>query len=163
MIRFMRATSRDAKTLAEISERAFHSDIHCGAPGLGGPPGYDSDRWQSRMMRVGLYYKILVDDQVVGGFIIFHKEPRHYEVGRIFVDPDFQNQGIGTRAFEFMWKEFPLAKRWTLGTPAWNCRTRHFYKKLGFVEVGRNAPDGILLEKQMLTLRSDEDLIDGRE
>ena len=149
MTRFERAKPRDASALARISERAFHSDIHCGAPGIGGPPGYDSERWQSRMMRVGEYYKILVNDEIVGGFIVFRKETRRYELGRIFVDPDFQNQGIGTQAFEFLWKEFALAKTWSLGTPAWNRRTRHFYKKVGFVEVGKDGPEEIRLEKRI--------------
>jgi GNAT superfamily N-acetyltransferase len=154
MTRFEKARPKDAGALARASERAFHSDIHCGAPSIGGPPGYDSEVWQRRMMRIGQYYRILRiresgDDQIVGGFIVFRKGTRHYELGRIFVDPDFQNQGVGTQAFEFLWEEFPLAKKWTLGTPAWNRRTRHFYKKVGFVEVGEDGRDGILLERRI--------------
>jgi GNAT superfamily N-acetyltransferase len=149
MVRFTRAIPRDAAALAQASERAFHTDIHCGAPGPepGGPPGYKSAEWQRRMMRVGQYYKILANDRLVGGFIVFAKEPRCYELGRIFVDPEFQNQGIGARAFEFLWKAYPLAKKWTLGTPAWNRRTRHFYQKVGFVEVGADGHGGILFER----------------
>jgi GNAT superfamily N-acetyltransferase len=149
MIRVAKARSKDAAALAQISERAFHSDIHCGAPGLGGPPGYDSEQWQRKMMRIGQYYKILVDDQIVGGFIVFRKGTREYELGRIFVDPEHQNQGIGTQAFEFLWQEFPLTKKWTLGTPEWNRRTRHFYKKVGFVEIGSDGRGGILLERRL--------------
>lgn len=147
MIQFKKARAQDAKALAQASWRAFDHDVHYGAPGPGGPPGYKSERWQSKMMRIGQYYKILADDQIIGGLIIFRKGTRHYEVGRIFIDPNFQNQGIGTQAFEFLWKEFPLAKKWTLGTPAWNYRTRHFYKKVGFVEVGQDGHDGILFER----------------
>jgi GNAT superfamily N-acetyltransferase len=149
VIRFKRARVEDAKVLALISKQAFDNDVHYGAPGPGGPPGYQSDRWQSKMMRIGRYYKILADDQIVGGFIIFDQGPGHYELGRIFVAPDFQNQGIGTQAFEFIWTEFPLARRWTLETPAWNLRTRHFYQKVGFVEVGQGGPDGVRFEKRM--------------
>jgi GNAT superfamily N-acetyltransferase len=149
MIRFLKARAADAQTLAQVSKRAFDSDVHCGAPGPGGPPGYDSAEWQRRMMRVGQYYKIVQDGRIVGGIIVFPQRPRHYELGRIFVDPDVQNQGIGARAFEFLWETYPLAKRWTLGTPAWNRRTRHFYRKLGFVEVGIDGHDGIRFEKQI--------------
>lgn len=151
-----KARSQDADVLAEISERAFHSDIHCGAPGLGGPPGYNSAQWQRKMMRMGDYYKILAYDtqleqqRIVGGIIVLRKAPREYELGRIFVDPDFQNQGIGTQAFETLWQEFPLAKRWTLGTPAWNHRTRHFYKKVGFEEVGEDGQGGVLFERRIV-------------
>jgi hypothetical protein len=76
VIRCKKARPKDAAALARISERAFHSDIHCGAPGLGGPPGYKSDE-------------------------------------------------------------------------CWNRRTRHFYKKVGFVEVGTDGRGGILFEKRI--------------
>jgi GNAT superfamily N-acetyltransferase len=149
MIRCEKARPKDAVTLARISERAFHSDIYCGAPGLGGPPGYKSEQWQREMMRIGDYYKVLVGDQIVGGFIVLRKEPREYELGRIFVDPDYQNQGVGTEVMEFLWEEYPLAKRWTLDTPAWNRRTRHFYNKVGFAEVGADPRGQVLFEKRL--------------
>ena len=155
---FRKARSQDAPALAEASKRAFHSDVHCGAPPgpPGGPPGYDSPQWQRKMMRIADYYKIVLGDagserpQIVGGIIVFRQAPREYELGRIFVDPEFQNQEIGTRAFEFLWEAYPLAKRWTLGTPAWNRRTRHFYKKVGFVEIGEDGHGGILFERRIV-------------
>ena len=156
MIRFDKARPTDAKALALASQRAFHSDIHCGASGIGGPPGYDSAAWQAKMMRIADYFKIVADDkQIVGGFIVFRKGTREYELGRIFVDPDFQNQGIGTQTFSFLWETYPLAKRWTLGTPAWNRRTRHFYKKVGFVEIGKDMHEGILFERQIAATSPD--------
>jgi len=95
VIRFKRAKTGDAKALARVSWRAFDNDINYGAPGKGGPPGYKSERWQSRMTRIGKYYKILDDYKTIGGFIVFDKGNGHYELGRIFIDPDYQNQGIG--------------------------------------------------------------------
>ena len=149
MLMFEKATPEDARILARISERAFHSDIHYGAPGLGGPPGYDSDLWQIRMMTAGEYYKILVDDRIVGGIIVRLKGYQYYEVARIFIDPGFQNQGIGTQTFEFLWTEYPEVKRWTLGTPTWNQRTPHFYRKVGFVEMGDDGYGGILFDRRV--------------
>jgi RimJ/RimL family protein N-acetyltransferase len=146
-IRLEKARPGDAGTLAQISERAFHNDVHYGAPGIGGPPGYNSARWQERMMKVGDYYRIVVADQTVGGVIVFRKKPREYELGRIFVEPDVQNQGIGTEAFDLLWQEYPLAKKWTLDTPAWNQRTHHFYRKVGFVEIGQDGRGLVLFEK----------------
>ena len=111
MLRFRKARSRDADRLARVSERAFHSDIDCGAPGLGGPPGYNSPAWQSKMMRFGDYYAIEVEGQIVGGLIILRKGTREYEVGRIFVDPDFQNQGFGTEASMKRYIFWPALRR----------------------------------------------------
>ncbi len=61
-----------------------------------------------------LYYRIVSDDGIVGGMIVFDKGAGHYELGRIFVEPERQGQGIGTQALEFLWREYPLATRWTL-------------------------------------------------
>ena len=154
-IQFEKARIGDADILAQVSERAFHSDIHYGAPGLGGPPGYDSAEWQAKVIKAIDYYKILVDDQIVGGIIIFPRENQQYGLTRIFVDEPFQNQGIGTQAVEFLWKTYPLAVRWTLDTPAWNQRTRHFYKKVGFVEIGEDSHGGILFERRIAAARTD--------
>jgi GNAT superfamily N-acetyltransferase len=153
MAQFRKARRQDAETLARVCERAFHSDIHCGAPGIGGPPGYNSAAWQARIMGVGDYYTIEAGGQIVGGIIVFRKGPRHYELGRIFVDPGHQNQGIGSEAFTFLWETYPLAKLWTLGTPAWNRRTRHFYKKVGFTEVGEDGHGGVLFERRIAAAR----------
>jgi hypothetical protein len=88
MVSFMRATSRDAEKLASASKSAFENDIHYGAPGhdgkAGGPPGYQSTNWQGKMMRRGRYYKILVDNRIVGGFIVFPGAVREYYLCRIF-------------------------------------------------------------------------------
>lgn len=147
MIRFDRARSGDAERLAAVSKRAFDNDIHYGAPGPGGPPGYDSSAWQRRAMGFGDYYKIVDGKRIIGGIIILRKAVREYEVGRIYVEPEYQNRGIGTEAFQFLWDAYPLAKRWTLGTPGWNQRTQHFYKKVGFVEIGQDRDGGILFER----------------
>ncbi|MCP4536140.1 MAG: GNAT family N-acetyltransferase [Chloroflexi bacterium] len=149
VIEFAKAALNDAQILALISKRAFENDVLYGAPGPGGPPGYDSDLWQIRMITAGKYYKILFDDQIIGGFIIRIMGYQYNELSRIFVNPNFQNRGIGTQAFEFMWAEFPEIKRWTLGTPAWNHRTRHFYEKVGFVETGKDGYGGIFFEKKL--------------
>jgi GNAT superfamily N-acetyltransferase len=139
MVRFVKATSKDADKLALASKSAFENDIHYGAPcgegGAGGPPGYDAPGWQRRMMRAGWYYKIVVGNQIVGGFIVLSRRIREYYLGRIFIQADFQNQGIGAQAMVFMFGQFPLAKIWTVDTPAWNQRTRHFYEKAGFEQA----------------------------
>jgi GNAT superfamily N-acetyltransferase len=150
-VQFRKAKRSDAEALARASELAFHSDVHVGAPPgpPGGPPGYNSAAWQKRMMGIGEYYTILADANIVGGMIVFRKAPREYELGRIFVTPAYQNRGIGTQAFDFLWQTYPLSKRWTLGTPQWNRRTRHFYAKVGFTEIGKDGHDGVLFERRI--------------
>ncbi len=141
---FVKARPADAAVLAQVSERAFNEDINLGAPGIGGPPGYKSTLWQSKMMGAGDYYKILLGSQIIGGILVFSKSRGHYELGRIFIEPEYQNQGIGAQAMEFLWQQYPAALKWTLGTPSWNQRNRHFYQKVGFTETGEDGRGGIL-------------------
>jgi len=156
MIQILKARRGDAKALVLASREAFHHDIHYGAPGPGpgGPPGYDSEQWQVRMMRVGDYFKIVQGTEVVGGLLVHPKEPRHYELGRIFIVPGHQSRGIGSRVIELMERAYPLARRWTLDTRRWNLRTQHFYEKMGYERIGVEGPDGILYEKRMERPRS---------
>jgi GNAT superfamily N-acetyltransferase len=149
-LRFEKAETKDAQVLAKVCERAFHSDVEHGAPGpTGGPSGYNSDRFQMRMMIASEYYKILLDGKIVGGIFFGPVAYQHYELIRIFVDPEYQRQGIGAQAMAFMESLHPEVKRWTLGTPQWNRRTPSFYEKCGYVQIGRDHHGDYLFEKKM--------------
>jgi len=87
------------------------------------------------------YYKILVNDQVAGGIIIFELGERHFELGRMWIDPDLQNRGIGQQAVELMFGAFPEVKKWIVGTPSFAVRNRHFYEKMGFVRIRETEVD----------------------
>lgn len=142
MVRIEKATPQDARILAEISRQSFDNDTHYGAPGEGGPPGYDSPEWQKKMMRIAAAYcKIVLDGQIVGGFILFRQGTDQIELGRIFIAPGVQNQGVGAEACSAMHELFPTVHRWTLGTPQWNKRNHHFYEKMGYKKVGE-VPEG---------------------
>jgi len=155
MLKYEKATPEDAPILAEVSKRAFHSDVNCGGSGEGGPPGYNLDAWQVQMMGYEpiIYYKILREDIIIGGIIVWVQGEGKYNLCRIFIDPDFHNQGIGTHAMKFILQTFPDAKVWTLDTPVWNVRTRHFYEKLGF-KISKTEKDSVLYEKDNNRLQS---------
>ncbi|MBU7015074.1 MAG: GNAT family N-acetyltransferase, partial [Theionarchaea archaeon] len=123
---------------ADICKRAFHTDIEVGSPGPepGGPPGYDSPEAQVRFMSFLDYFKIVMDETIVGGIMVGVVGKTHRVLERIFVDPQVHRQGIGTRACEILWEIHPDVKLWTLGTPEWNVRTSNFYEKQGFTQIG---------------------------
>ncbi|MFX0124318.1 MAG: GNAT family N-acetyltransferase [Candidatus Hodarchaeota archaeon] len=151
-IKIERAEEKDAEELASISKRAYDSDIEVGASGPGGPPGYDSASSQQRFIRFMDYYKILLEKDIVGG--LFTRGGKHHRtLEGIFVDPPHHNKGIASRAMELLWEMYPNVRIWTLGTPEWNVRTRHFYEKLGFIQVGWEKGDsnrrGIWYQKIM--------------
>lgn len=132
------AEPQDAEILADISKRAFDSDIEHGAPGMGGPPGYDSPNHQRQMIenKSGEYLKILYDGKIVGGTTVWRVGDTHYEIFNVFVDPDYHRKGIGKESFRLIMEKYPQAKRWTLDTPEWNTRTKAYYEHLGFRQYG---------------------------
>jgi GNAT superfamily N-acetyltransferase len=169
-IRLETATEDDAELLAYISKLAFETDVEVGAPELGGPPGYDSADFQIRAMGWADYYTILMDEKLIGGLIIGSVNEDHRIMERIFLDPKYHRKGIGTQVIELLNKLYPGTKLWTLGTPEWNIRTKNFYEKLGYVQIGWELGDpsfrGRWFEKVMTpddsySLTSISDLRDG--
>jgi replication factor A1 len=155
-ITLLRADLVDAERLTEISKSAFDSDKDYGAPGEGGPLGYDSVDWNGSMTnnRFVDYYKILYEDNIVGGFIAGQRRPGYRVCERIFVDPEYHRLGIATQAFQLIWNIYPDSIVWTLDTPEWNTRTKQFYESIGFEQIGfTNVYEwrGRFYEKQMNT------------
>ncbi|MFX0066996.1 MAG: GNAT family N-acetyltransferase [Candidatus Hermodarchaeota archaeon] len=143
VVRIEPARETNAEILAKISKEAFHTDSELGTSstlpeprGPGGPPGYDSPDFQKFIMKIMNYYEILADDKIVGGLFFSSANQDHYVLERIFVSPSYHRKGIATRAMELAFEKHPDAKFWTLGTPSWNLRTKHFYERLGYVQVG---------------------------
>ncbi len=135
-VRIEEAMLSEAEILSKLSKEAYHTDIDVGAPGEpGGPPGYDSPDFQIWAMNYLTYYKILYNDEIVGGIILNSKNVNHHILEGIFVDPRYHNIGIATKAMNLVFNKYPKVV-WTLGTPKWNVRTRHFYEKLGFNQIG---------------------------
>ncbi len=143
MVKIEHATSEDVERLTEIQTRAFDDDNKRKPPGcsMDGPPGYDSVDWNAGWIEQTPYYKILFDGQIVGGIIVFDMGRGHYELGRIYVDPGFQDRGIGQRAVSLMFDAFPEVEKWTVGTPAWAIRNQHFYERVGFLRVRETEVD----------------------
>ncbi len=143
-----RARPEDAKTLALLSWKAFDDDVNYGAPQKGGPPGYRSDKWQAKMMQAGDYYKVVVaDGRIIGGAIVFPQANGVVVLGRIFIQPEVQRQGVGAAVMCLLETLYPAATRWRLDTPTWNKRNHAFYQKMGYTIIGTAGPDGVLFEK----------------
>ena len=136
-LQFLPAGTADALTLTGISKRAFDSDVFIGGPSKGGPPGYMSVSFHTKMARMKHLYKLINDGLIVGGAILSAKE-NILNIARIFVAPEHFRKGYGIFMMQEIEALFPEAEEFTLDTPVWNTRTNSLYKKLGFTEVKRD-------------------------
>ena len=145
-LEFLKAGTADAVSLVAISKQAFDSDVEVGGTGAGGPPGYDSLSYHTKMAGMGCLYKLMDDDKTVGGAILFAKDDG-MNVGRIFVEPECFRKGYGIFMMQQIEAQFPEIRIFCLDTPIWNVRTNAFYRKLGYTEVRRDG-DFVYYEKR---------------
>ena len=144
-LQFLKASTADAVSLMCISKKAFGSDVEVGASSVGGPPGYTTLSFHTKMARMNCLYKLVDDYKIVGGALLFLKDDI-LNVGRIFIDPEYFRKGYGIFMMQQIEAMFPEVKVFTLDTPIWNIRTNAFYQKLGYEEVNRDE-DFVYYEK----------------
>ena len=145
-LQFLKAGTADAVSLMCISKKAFDSDVEVGASSVGGPPGYATLSFHTKMARMNCLYKLVDDYKIVGGALLFLKDDQ-LNIGRIFVDPEYFRKGYGIFMMQQIEAMFPEVKTFTLDTPIWNVRTNAFYQKLGYEEVRRDG-DLVYYEKR---------------
>jgi ribosomal protein S18 acetylase RimI-like enzyme len=152
---FEEIVEADLPALAEVMTRAFDDDSqkHLGIE-RGGPEGYDNGDFFRKWLfgyEESVGYKILADDKIIGAMIVWTFDHGKNVLGTIFVDPAYQDRGVGTRAWQFVEAAYPDTQSWTLETPCWAKKNHHFYeKKCGFSKVGEKD-DSFVYHKDMRT------------
>ena len=133
-LQFLPAGTSDALTLTGLSKRAFETDVLVGGPTKGGPPGYMSVPFHTKMARMKHLYKLTNNGLIVGGAILSLKDDT-LNIERIFIAPEHFRKGYGIFMMQEIEGLFPDVKEYKLDTPIWNVRTNAFYKKLGYEEI----------------------------
>ncbi len=144
---FELATENDIPELTKVMTRAFDDDTqrHLGKP-KGGPPGYDNGEFFRKWLlsyEESHGYKILDDGKLIGGLIVWILKSRRNRIGVIFVDPPFQNQGVGSLALQFIFKTYSDSVSWTLDTPGFAKSNHKFYEKNGFEKIAEEPDNEI--------------------
>jgi len=131
-VRLERARPEDAGRLAIIQGRAFLTELDYASPedqqrlrGLSDPPLGPPDILDVTQTREWIqsseciYYKVLLGNHIVGGVIVAaDAEEYHMEnFWRIYIEPLYQNRGIGEEAMRQGYRLHPGVRRWRLGTP----------------------------------------------
>ena len=145
-ISFELITEDDIARLTPVMTRAFDDDSrkHLGVE-KGGPEGYNNGDFFRKWLfgyNESTGYKMVLSDRIIGAFIVWIHHHGHNVLGNIFVDPDYQDQGAGTRAWTFIEQTYPNTKSWSLDTPRWATKNHHFYEhNCGFTKTGENEQE----------------------
>ncbi len=134
----------DIPELTSVMTRAFDDDArkHLGLE-RSGPEGYDNGGFFRKWLlgyeeTVG--YKAVTHGVIVGAAIVWIFEHGRNLLGTIFVDPAYQDRGVGTSLWQFIEKTHSDTAIWRLGTPSWAIKNHYFYEqKCGFRRIEAEA------------------------
>ncbi|WP_391122655.1 GNAT family N-acetyltransferase [Psychrobacillus sp. L3] len=134
-----KATITDAEKLTEIKKRTFDEEVKKWLPNQDDvidyniqPPGYSSVEMTKYMIRELEYFKVLQDKEIIGGIIITISGKSFGRIDRIFVDPNYQGKGIGSRVINLVEEEFWNVRTWDLETSSRQINNHYFYEKMGY-------------------------------
>lgn len=147
-------TKDDIAPLTDIMKRSFDSDtkLHTNNE-KGGPTGYDNGEFLKKwaLESPSESYKILLDNKLIGSFIVFINQNNENYLCNIFIDPNIHNKGIGFKVWKYIESKYPSTKKWTTETPGYSKRNHNFYvNKCGFKIVKILNPHDLDTETYVL-------------
>ena len=127
-----KVTEEDIFWLIEIAKNSYmlEEDAKPSAP-----RGIDSIKRHTKFIDYWDYYKIGLDEYIAGGIMIATRGEDHCELISIYVDPEYQRQGVGTEALRKSLKIYP-AKLWTLGVYSNDDACLEFFNSNQFNVIG---------------------------
>ncbi|MBU3197111.1 GNAT family N-acetyltransferase [Clostridium algidicarnis] len=104
-------------------------------------PGYNSINMQKYHMWDKRYYKIMYNEILAGVLLLSYTGREHARVDRFYVDPTFQNKGVGSKVITLMEEMYPMVRIWTLDTIQKSSRNHKFYEKNGYRKIGEDEEE----------------------
>lgn len=139
-----KANVHDASAIQYIEKKAFDEDIIRYGDRTDCPA---NENMESIRLKIQMhdYYGIYENDKLIGAADVRTNETENTcHLARIFIDPRYQNLGIGKKVMIMLESLYPNAKRWSLDTPFKNLRNHHFYESLGYKHTGTKVIDEVL-------------------
>ena len=164
-----KATITDAEKLTEIKKRTFDEEAKKWLPNHDDvidyniqPPGYSSIEMTKYMIRELEYFKVLQDNEIIGGIIITISGKSFGRIDRIFVDPNYQGKGIGSRVINLVEEEFPNVRTWDLETSSKQINNHYFYEKMGY-RTTFESEDEYGYQKKIETSSEEENVVENKD
>jgi ribosomal protein S18 acetylase RimI-like enzyme len=140
-----RTLIEEAEEILNIQKEAFLADLEI-YKDYETSPATEPIKKLLYKINKNFHYTILINNKIIGGAELRFDSDTECYINRIFMLPEFQNKGLGTKIMNHFDMDFPHIKKWTLCTPHLNFRNHGFYEKLGYKKVGEhNVKEGLNL------------------
>ncbi|MFD2212024.1 GNAT family N-acetyltransferase [Virgibacillus halophilus] len=136
-VSLVKAIESDAHSVLEIQIKAFSPMLEKYKDYETNPANETIDRVIKRINRSdGSFYKILVDNKLVGAICVFWKKDKQFWISPMFILPAYQGRGIAQQAIILTEEMFPQAASWELATILEEDRNCYLYEKMGYKQTG---------------------------
>ena len=95
MLTIQRANLEDAETLTVIKTAAYNLEINTYLGRDGGPPGYNDINSQISIITNCIAYKIVLDNDIIGGFFLIPLEYNCMRFEDFVIHPASKDKGMG--------------------------------------------------------------------
>ncbi len=130
IMKIVRAQGDDVHTILKLQKRAYQSEAEIHRD-FTIPPLTQTPEEIKEDFTKQLFLKAEIDGTIAGS-VRAHRDGETCYIGRLIVDPDFQNRGIGTRLLNEIEYIFRDAKRFELFTGHRSERNLYLYQKSGY-------------------------------
>ncbi len=138
-INLIRAEYNDAEALLEIQKEAFLPLFESYQDGDLNP--YSETLAQMvQHINEGSFYKIMLNECLVGGIMARHLEEDIWKLRIIFVVQEYQGKGIAQTAIKLMEQVHADVNEWVLETPHDLSMNHHVYEKSGYIRTNEITP-----------------------
>ena len=138
----------DMPEILELQKKAFYPEAALNGD-MNIPPMTQTLREIQDEAAGKIFLKALVNNKIAGS-VRASSDGHTCFIGRLIVDPELQNQGIGTALMHAVEKHFPAIARFELFTGKSSVGNIRFYQKLGY-RIFRETQSGnvtlVFLEK----------------
>ena len=138
-----RAVLEDAETILQLQKRAYLSEAKI-YNDYGIPPLTQTLEEINQDFLQQVFLKAVEDGDIIGSVRAYLEKGTVF-IGRLIVEPEYQNQGIGTMLIQSIEKYFTLADRYELFTGHKSFRNLYLYQKLGYRQFKRMPVNSSLI------------------
>lgn len=130
------ANEDDALEMAEVINKVHEEELRTCHAGEKNVPtfilGYETGQMQEYRMWDNKYFKIVYEGTIIGGVLITSTGREHGTINRIYILPEFQNRGFGSKIIDLLEQKFSQVKYWQLESQEYSTRNVHFFEKKGY-------------------------------
>jgi len=135
-VEITKASFADLKTILVLQKQAFLSEADIYNDFDISPPLLQTLEELTKEFSESIILKAVLGDFIVGSVRGFQVDETVF-IKRLIVNPNYQNQGIGTKLMKSIEDSFKNNKRYELFTGHKSKRNLHLYQKIGYKEFKR--------------------------